>query len=451
MITPAVRERFRRELGLPESGRIVMTGHQCAVWHAGILAKYLACDRMTESPPPVPLVGRPRTTSAPGSGDFERQDPFDHAAWLWVDQDTDETHTLRVPVRKGERLAVAEWRLHDPPSFDKAASSVPAFRPAPFTGEAALLSVHAGIGAIINALRQHESEPNAARQTAAAVADLMSVYLKRPPRPQVFATDLMRTELGGLLIAKMRDDPRACVEHYNNAVFANPQAGIASLATGDADADAELPLWLLAPASPRRRVFARDLRDATLDPRNLAPRALLMTGLIRAAACDLFIHGTGGGVYDTITEAWFRNWLGIELAPTIVVTADLLLPLHPREVTERDVAAAKWQAHHARHDPAMLGDPAAAKRKSELVAAIAAAREHGEDPLPNYRTLHAALAASRQEHAAKLESLAHAATEAESMFAERAIASDRAWPFPFHDAAAIQSMTIKMSSVAEAR
>lgn len=449
MITPAVRAQFRRELGLPESGRIVMTGHQCAVWHAGILAKYLACDRMVGAP--VPLEGRLRTTSAPASADIEQQDTFDHAAWLWVDQDTDETHTLRIPVRKGERLAAAEWRLHEPPNSDKPAASVPAFQPTPFTGEPSLPSVYAGIDAIINALRQYENEPNAARQSAAAVADLMSVHLKRTPWPQVFGTDLMRTDLGSMLIAKMRDDPRACVEHYNNAVFANPQAGIASLATGDADADAELPLWLLAPASPRRRVFARDLRDPALDPKNLAPRALLMTGLIRAAACDLFIHGTGGGVYDTITEAWFRNWLGVELAPTIVVTADLLLPLHPREVTERDVAAAKWQAHHARHEPAMLGDESAAKRKSELVAAIAAARERGEDPLPHYRALHAALAASRQEHAAKLESLAHAATEVESMFAERAIASDRTWPFPFHNAAAIQSMTIKMSSVAEAR
>ena len=45
-----------------------------------------------------------------------------------------------------------------------------------------------------------------------------------------------------------------------------------------------------------------------------------MTGMARLAACDLFVHGTGGGIYDTITEAWFREWLGVELAPTIAVT-----------------------------------------------------------------------------------------------------------------------------------
>src|SRR5690606_23987135 len=35
---------FRRQLGLPADRPIVMTGHQPALWHCGVLAKFLAAD-----------------------------------------------------------------------------------------------------------------------------------------------------------------------------------------------------------------------------------------------------------------------------------------------------------------------------------------------------------------------------------------------------------------------
>ena len=39
-----------------------------------------------------------------------------------------------------------------------------------------------------------------------------------------------------------------------------------------------------------------------------------MTGLMRLAGCDLFIHGTGGGAYDLVTEEWLGSWMGWTLA-----------------------------------------------------------------------------------------------------------------------------------------
>ncbi len=394
-------------------------------------------------------------TRGTGGSPFASLASFDHSAWLWVDQDSDETHTARVPVRVDGRLEVREWKLKPAPAGDVAAASAPAFSPAPFSGgEPALVSVGEGIRAAINALRKHADEPSAGRQMAAALTDLLSRYLRRGAGRAVFATDLMRTSLGDLLVAKMRDDPRGCAECYNRAVLATPEAKVATLATGvgvggaggDGDGGAELPMWWIAPSTARRRVFARELQGEPAERGALVPRALLMTGMVRMSACDLFIHGTGGGVYDAITEAWLGEWLGVSLAPTLVVTADLRLPLARREVSERDVSLAKWRAHRARHDPMMLGDAAAAQRKAGLVEAVRAARARGEDALPHYRAMHEMLAGLRGVHAEELRALEREAAETEAAFAEREVAMDRTWPFVFHEAGAIDGMDLRINS-----
>lgn len=426
----AARSAFRRELGLPDRGRIVMTGHQCSVWHPGILAKYVACDRM---------VG----ATGGGAGAAERSEgSYDSAAWLWVDQDSDETHTLRVPVRENGRLVAREWRLKPAPSVDVAAASMPAFEPAPFVGEPALASVRDGVGAIIIALRRHTDEPNAARQVAAGVTELMAPYLGHPRPPAVFATEMMRTSLGAALIARMRDDPRGCVEHYNRAVLANPGARVATLGVGDGEGGAELPMWWLAPGSARRRVFARDLREGLIGLGSLAPRALLMTGMARFGACDLFIHGRGGGLYDGITEAWFGAWLGVGLAPTRVVSADLLLPLRAERVSERDVARAAWRAHRAGHDPGVLGDAPGANLKRKLLAEIEARRHAGESPAETYRAMHRALEAYRQSRRAELDALGGEVERVRRGLSEARVATDRTWAFPFYDAGALRGLAI---------
>ena len=126
-------------------------------------------------------------------------------------------------------------------------------------------------------------------------------------------------------------DPVTCADSYNQAVSLVPGAGVASLRV-DSDR-VELPLWWLRWDRPRQRVFAiRDRQEkqgadrwqfATTDgPIELgrlgdravaaerqgersptpAPRALLLTGLVRQYFADWFVHGTGGGNYDRITE-----------------------------------------------------------------------------------------------------------------------------------------------------
>src|SRR6185295_16354495 len=109
------------------------------------------------------------------------------------------------------------------------------------------------------------------------------------------------------LLDRMRADRAACTLAYNRAVARHPSAHVRPLI--EEPGRTELPLWRMPDQQgrPRLPVFASDLPG--LDPSRLAPRALLMTALVRLEACYLFIHGTGGGQYDRITEAWLSGWL----------------------------------------------------------------------------------------------------------------------------------------------
>ena len=194
----------------------------------------------------------------------------------------------------------------------------------------------------------------------------------------------------------------------------------------------ELPLWRIPAGEARRPVFADEL--GAIPRAELAPRALLMTGLARLALCDLFVHGVGGGIYDTITEAWFAAWLpGERLAPTAVVTADVFADFGAAAAglpTPEEVDHAAWLAHKARHDPAVLGDADAAAQKVALVARTDAAKEAGEDALAHYRAMHDLLAGVRRAEGARLEELDAEAARLRERAEQARVIFDRAWPFP---------------------
>src|SRR5690606_24011692 len=190
----------------------------------------------------------------------------------------------------------------------------------------------------------------------------------------VFASAVGRTDLFGDIVRRMVDDPAACARAYNEAVGARPEAQLRPLELNEQRGRIELPLWRGAPGSPRQAVYASELADGQWGgggaagggaEGELAPRALLLTGLMRLAGCELFIHGPGGGVYDQVTEAWLGSWLGREdLAPSVVASATWLLPLTDEPPpAPGELARAQWERHAARHNPALVGDLAAAERK----------------------------------------------------------------------------------------
>lgn len=401
---------IRRELGLATDRLIIMTGHQAEFWHPGILAKYLATDAAS-----VALNAQP--------------------AWLVVDQDRAESANLRYPTRTNGRLSIGTATVRE-----RSVSTTNG-------------SIEAGIqqrrDAALAALQSHTSGP-LPRRIAATLADLMSPLLSLPA-PTLFATDLNRTTLFQSLVENMRRDPEACILAYNAAARLHPSAGIRPLIADDIQDRWELPLWHLPPGKPRTHVYA----EMTVPVSELAPKALFMTGLMRLAACDLFIHGTGGGGgggndddshdgYDLITEEWLERWLGVpraRLAPMAVVTATRYLPLSTEPPpSPADVARAIVKAHRARHSPELLGDHAGAIRKQALVHEIAAAPHHSHQRADLFREMHRILEAIRRAHASALDELDHTADQLKARLSERNIAFDRTWPFALYPQSTLREL-----------
>jgi len=283
--------------------------------------------------------------------------------------------------------------------------------------------------AIRDAMLAHADEPSAAKQAVFSNFDLLKNVLS--DTPIVFASELHRTSLFRELLDSMERDPAKAVRAYNDACADIPEARIAPLRMNEDEELYELPLWKLSPVSsgaPRAKVYHHDLD--VIDRSMLAPRALLVTAMMRLAGCELFVHGTGGAVYDRITERWMQKWLGAQLAPSAAITADVRLPLGGGggPVTEDAAHKARWRAHSARHNPALTGNDSLQQTKRALVERIAAAKEQGGDTATPFAELQQLLLTHRREHAGAIETLVTDANDLEHRFAESAVASRRDWP-----------------------
>lgn len=416
---------FRQELGLPHDRPLAMSGHQPWLWHGGILSKVIALRETMSS---LGVAG----------------------AWVWVDQDSIDPGSIVYPAHGADgSLRRAAWRVAGPPAGDVALSGLPpwpeaALAPAP--GDLHPACAPDALGLTRRALARAASSPSLGAQWARALEHLCTQGgfalgggdAAAGGAPRTFpATSIARTSLFRMMLRRMADDPRRAAETYNAAASADPGAGIRPLRTG---AETELPIWRLVPGEPRRPLFAGELRAPDADT-SLAPRALLMTGLLRWAGCELFIHGTGGGRYDRITETWFYDWLGARLAPSTVVSADLHLPLISGPApTAREVAQARGLAHRARHDPGLLGDPAGAAQKQALVAEIQRLRAAGGNPAPAFAAMHRVIAASRARAPERLAALDDAARDTARLYAFRDLALARDWPWVLATPGLLQSL-----------
>lgn len=408
---------------------VIMTGHQAEFWHPGILAKYQAAAEVASQ-----VAARGRQA---------------RVVWLVVDQDSNEPWKIPYPAFADGKLTRAVWTLpfrgglhaatafapdaptcalppiEPPVGHDAIHAAVQALRPA-------LPHVAQGLESIAEALHAHQDAPNAARQVTAALCDLLSPGMR--PDSIRFATDLATTPEFAEIVEKIRADPVGCTSSYNAAAMAVPHAHVRPLIL--APGRTELPLWRMPSAmgQPRRPVFAEDM--ASIPIAQLAPRALLMTALVRRSFCNLFIHGTGGGVYDQVTQRWLAAWMpesSQSLAPTAVVTATRYLDFPgPAPASPGEIERARWTAHHARHNPSVVGDDAAQQRKEELLTRLRTARARGESPADAFRALHHFLEKERAAHGPALATLDAAAASAQNDAARAAVVYDRTWSFPLY-------------------
>ncbi|MBB6428797.1 hypothetical protein [Algisphaera agarilytica] len=335
----------------PTAQRPIWTGHQLTLFHPGILAKYLAAQAVSE---PTGI-------------------PFAHVA---VDQDVYDPLKLTVPRVDGQRLYTQTFQL------------APVLPGVPVGMQPPVQS--AAMSMTLNAMRRDtalDADRLAEAFASAAQAESLAAQMDQVLRcllpayaagsPPVFASTLLadETEIGNQLL---HDAPR-CAALYNQAVSAYPGAGMKPM--GIEPDRVEVPVWALRWMQPRERVYV-DIADSTpifitedgeplTDDVTLAPRALLMTALLRRPdRCGLFIHGTGGWQYDRITEQWWQHWRGETLAPMALATADVRLDFGDLPVnTPDDVERAVWRAHHLPHnlDRELALDHTPAREKRELL------------------------------------------------------------------------------------
>jgi len=413
--------RFRRELGLALDGPVFAAGHQAEFWHAGILVKALALD------------------AARRAWNVD-------VAWLVVDQDANDPLGVRFPVATAsDSFETRTWRMGSASTaWVGGARAVTPTRP---DTRGAPDFVARGLGRIASAMRATGDAPSLAEQVARAGNRLLEGLID-PPR-LVFASAMARTTLFGELVDRMARDPEGCVRSYNEAAARHPDAGVRPLALGPGRV--ELPLWGLDAGAPRTPVLASDL--VGVDRARLAPRALLMTGLMRLAGCELFIHGTGGAGpegesgYEAVTDDWLDRWLGRRpSAPAVLATSTLLLPLTEGPLpcaarATQDIA----RAHRARHSPALVGDEEGERHRRALVDRIEAAPQGSSRRAELFRELHDWLGEHRRRNAARLEELDRRAEEARRALAGTSVLCDRAWAFPLHPRESLESLKARVN------
>ena len=340
-----------------------MTGHQASHWHPGIFAKYLAARQWAQA------VG--------GS-----------VLHVIVDQDVYDPFRVEVPVVIDGKLSthvIAAQSDRTTPvlrrSGLKPSQMVALLKAAQDKlGETVLVSLQP----LIDAWDAVAIRDNRVQTTAAEVlAELMRPYCGEAP--SVTATQLLQTKQGQTLIERMVQDARRCVFLYNRAAMRYPEAGLRPLAwTTDV---VELPLWAIGPkqrtpvfvdlGDSRRPVLFTQGQPLEIDSPEargtyLAPRASLLTALMRSAFCDLFIHGQGGELYDRVTEQWWGDWVGQSLAPKVIVSADVHLDFDVHTAGDKELEQAVWLGHNLPHNIDRMGagdglDPALLEEKAHII------------------------------------------------------------------------------------
>lgn len=430
------RRLTRSELLGAEPARIVATGHQAGFWHPGILAKYHALDAAGAAMEADALVE------------------------IIADQDVGDLHIVRVPVIDGEGILTeravhwSQWP-HEERGGPTGAQPPMLVDPHAWRLDEAERFALPGLenrcrvmGQALMLMRRAASRAEQACLAAALLRDARfenrAMPLASParggseaPRFLIPASSLVSTTLWGALIDHLRADPGAAWTTYNRAAAAVPDAGIAPLERR-VSGGFEIPCWLVTPDGVRHRAFEHDLRRG--DAR-LWPRALLMTGFVRLALCDLFIHGAGGFAYDRVTEAWLGDWLGAGLAPKALVTATMTLDFDREAATERDLARAKWVAHHLPFNlDRFLDDPGPRRQREAALREIEALPRRSEARREAFERMRAMQRDLARRHERILDEAQRTVRLTARRLSERALMNDRAWAFPLHPPAALAEL-----------
>jgi hypothetical protein len=265
------------------------------------------------------------------------------------------------------------------------------------------------------------------------------------PACTVRTSALLQTALGAAIVARAAADPAGCARAFNAAVRLVPR--VAQPLAEDGALGAELPFWTMAADGTRARVRASELPALRERSAPLWPRAFLTSAIARAALCDRFVHGTGGGTYERATEAFAASWLGATLPAFDMATATLRLPFAPDggppPVTPAE-RRARWFDPESAHG-------AMSERKRAALEAIARAPRASAERRAAWRAMHEELARTRNAHACDFMEL-DARTAADRERARAALLrADRTWAAVLHPQESLVRLAEAMRAQAQTR
>jgi len=199
LVTPATGRVFekslsewqadsRKSLGLRSEKPIIIVGHQPKIFHLGILAKFIAADRLVKE-----IDGE--------------------LVFLVVDHHKGESGNLQTPSKTVQVTSLQK----DVAMCDQPRAEIKEeFEP-------------------ISSAIQHASGDNASIQFANALVQLMTPWAE--VHRVITATELMKTGFGNAIVTEMQSRPKTCVTSYNDALETYSDVRISQLSAE------ELPLW----------------------------------------------------------------------------------------------------------------------------------------------------------------------------------------------------------------
>ena len=403
------------------SRRTLLCGHQPGFHHPGILAKRIMQHELAEAEGLRP-------------------------SWIIVDQDVGDPGAIRYPdLDEHGRLIERTWHaVPHAPGHPTGTTDWPnTLTEPPEVSGAIPDSVQRGLNEMHQALKDAEGDTLAERFHDAQERLLQARLpgLVGPPPELLRATTILGTEAGMSALSSILEEPEACRSMWNEAGRLVPGAARTLRHDSHDPSLTEVPCWTLDDSGRRIPATVDHLRRHQAGACVIHPRAFLMTSVFRSTSPHPMIHGMGGARYELVTDRWTRDFLGIQLPPISVCTADLRLPLEAAgaETVEPDPNDA---LRRLEHDP-WPGETT----KIDLVDAIARAPRRSSKRRQLFDEMQERLRKARARHETRLSALREEARLQGDRARQRRIASDRTWPWPLHEDRAILGLELRTSSL----
>jgi len=364
-----VRDATRRRVwGFSDDRPLIVSGHQPALIHPGVWAKYVTQRAL-----------------------------MDRHGWsggeLVVDNDAPDGMALKIPcVDAARRVHICQISLgggrHHVAYEDRPRLTAAAIRSirAEVTDCLRSWDTHSLIETYLTGLADTRAPGDRVEQHLAGRRAIDCALAVDVPQARVSAV------FGGPFVADLLVDAERFAAAYNDALAAyrrdhRVRGSHRPLPDLARDGDrVETALWIYRPGGPRRRLWVARHADrvdlladektpvgtvgvdalradtdaalAEVSPWVVRPRALTLTLWARLLVCELFVHGIGGAKYDRITDRIFVTYYGCEPPPYACVSATLQLPLPHHADCDRQLKQAERRLRDLHFNPGRyLSDP----------------------------------------------------------------------------------------------